>query len=456
MRRFALYTVALVLVFPALAPGQKEPASKEEVEELRGMIADLTESSTEYRNYVDLLRKIKVSGYLQSQFRLTDLNGASTSFSGGGFPTNSNKLFQVRRGRVKVNYDNVLTQMVVQIDAVQTGVSLKDAYLTVTEPWLQSFALQMGVFDRPFGYEISLSSSVRESPERARVMQTLFPGERELGAKLFYAPQLGPMSFLRADLGVFNGSGPTANEFDSFKDVIARVAVQVPFEDVNAALDVGLSGYFGKVRNDTRFLWRPGAPAPGVNGMVVDSSLTNAGGGVTRRYLGVDLQFYYDVPVLGGLVVRGEVITGRQPGVSDSTRGAGGALLPGGKNPTTVSPSSQALGPVYRRNFLGWYVTVVQNLGAQDQVVVKLDCYDPNTDVTGSDVVAGSNLSAADLRYGTLGLGLIHHWDENIKFVLYYEIVRNETVTAAAGSSLARFTGDVKDNVLTVRTQYRF
>jgi hypothetical protein len=111
---------------------------------------------------------------------------------------------------------------------------------------------------------------------------------------------------------------------------------------------------------------------------------------------------------------------------------------------------------VYRRNFLGWYVYAVQNIGSRDQVVFKYDSYDPNTDVTGADVVSGANLGAADLAYHTIGLGLIHHWDENIKFIVYYEIVRNETVTGSAGSSLAAFTEDLRDNVFTFRTQYKF
>jgi hypothetical protein len=441
-------------VYPVAA--QEQPATKEEIEEIRGVLEAQNESAAEYRGYVDALRKIKISGYLQTQFRLTDIHGAATPFSGGAFPTNSNKLFQVRRGRLKVTYDNSLTQFVVQLDAIQTGVTLKDAYITLTEPWLRSFGLQMGVFDRPFGYEVSLSSGVRESPERARMTQTLFPGERELGAKAFFAPQMGPLSFLRADLGVFNGSGPSANEYDSFKDVIARVGVQVPFEEANAAVDFGLSGYFGKVRNNSRFLWKSGAPAPGVNGMVVDSSLGNTGTGVTRRYLGVDAQLYYDMPLLGGLVLRGEVVTGIQPGTSDSTRGPSGEVRSTGKSLTTVSPTSQALGPVYRRKFLGWYLSAVQNIGAKDQVVIKYDEYDPNTDVAGADVVSGSNLGAADLRYRTLGLGVVHYWDENIKFLLYYEMVVNETVTSAAGSSLSALTDDLRDNVLTFRIQYRF
>jgi len=443
-----------VLTSGTLLAQEEEPASKKDVEEVESMVDGTNETLIEVKNIVDALRKIKVSGYIQPQFRLSDLKGTSAQFSGGNLPSNSNKLFQVRRGRLKVTYDNVLTQFVLQIDAIQTGVSLKDAYVSVTEPWLQSFGLQMGVFDRPFGYEISFSSSARESPERSRVYQTLFPGERELGAKFFYAPQIGSMSFLRADVGVFNGSGPTANEFDNFKDLIGHVSAQIPFEDAGAELDIGLSGYLGNVRNDTKYLWTSGSPAAGARGFVLDSSATNRGDGVPRRYVGADAQFYYDLPSVGGMTIRGEIITGKQPGASSASTPPG----PVGTSLTTISPSSQPTGPIYRRDFLGWYVGLVQNLGSNNQIVVKYEVYDPNTEAESGDFGGASNLSTADIKFSTLGLGFIHHWDEYVKFVFYYEIVSNEELNSAAASStsLAPFVENVRDNVFTFRTQVRF
>ena len=442
----------------AASSQEKEPATKEELEELKAVVDGINESATEYRSYVDLLRKIKISGYLQTQFRLTDLPGSAAQFSGGNFPANSNKLFQVRRGRIKINYDNVLTQFVLQFDAIQTGFTLKDAYLSITEPWLQSFGFQMGVFDRPFGYEISFSSGARETPERSRLFQTLFPGERELGAKLFFAPLLGNLTFLRADVGVFNGSGPTANEFDSYKDFIGRVGAQFPFDNIGAELDLGVSGYFGAVRNNTKYLWQNGERQVGgvvFTGFNVDSSLSNIGDGVTRRYVGADAQFYYDLPGIGGLALRGEYITGKQPGGSDFL----GATISSGNNPTTVSPSTQPTGPIYLRNFAGWYVNLIQNIGIDHQLLFKYDVYDPNTDVSAAELAAANNLSPADVKFSTLGLGYIYHWDGNVKFILYYEWVKNETFTqtgALRNAALTPFQSDIRDNVLTFRVQYRF
>jgi hypothetical protein len=434
-----------LLLCLAVVPGraQEQAATKEEIEEVKGTLEGLLESSTEYRNYVDALRKIKISGYLQPQYR-----NASTmdqaypigTFSGGLFPQYTKSMFQVRRGRLKVTYDNIVTQMVLQIDVTERGVGIKDAYLWLSDPWVKMLALKAGVFDRPFGYEVAFSSGSRESPERARVTQTLFPGERELGAQLSFAPQLGPLTFLKADLAVVNGSGPTSTEFDNFKDIIARVSAAFPIEDAGAEIDFGVSGYFGAVRRNTKALYGMGTTAAGVPGWVADADTVSLGTGIDRQYFGADVQIYYDLPVLGGTILRGEYVGGKQPGGSA----------------TSVSLSALQTGGLYQRTFSGWYVYLVQNIGQSFQVLGKYDVYDPNTEVEAGDFVQGSNLTSADLKYSTLGLGVLYHWDENVKFVLYNEFVQNETVPAGSPSSLAAYRDDVRDNVLTFRIQYRF
>jgi len=448
MKQFLL--IALVCLFGQLGVGQDEGTEKE-LEEMKGTIEGIQESSREYRGYVDELRKLKISGYLHAQYRNTDLEGTAASYSGGNFPSNVNKAFELRRGRVKVQYDDVLTRFVFQLDGRQSGITVKDAYAAITEPWFRSIGFQIGIFDRWFGYEISYSSSSRESPERSRVIQTLFPGERELGAKLFYAPQFGPMSFLRLDAGLVNGAGPLSPEFDNFKDFIGRVGVQFPFEEAAAELDLGASTYIGQIRNSTKYLWSMGSTS---QGFIVDSSATNMDSGVSRNYFGVDAQFYYDLPILGGVALRGEVITGTQPG------GSTAAMPPDafGTRLTTISPLSQPTGPIYQRDFLGWYVNLVQNIGADHQIVAKYDVYDPNTEVGPMDFSATNNLSSADVKFTTLGLGYIFHWNQLVKFVLYYEWISNEEINSAAASNsdLGPFVNNFKDNIFTFRTQLKF
>jgi hypothetical protein len=412
-------------------------ATKDDVAEVKGAVDGLNESFLETKATVDALKKIKISGYIQAQWQLADNNGAA-SFAGGNFPANLKSRFLVRRGRVKVNYDNTSSQYVLQIDVTQSGVGIKDAYASFKEPWLNSFSLTGGVFDRPFGFEISYSSSSREAPERSRLFQTLFPGERELGVKLEYSTESGPLSFLNLKAGLFNGTGPTAVENDNNKDFIGRLGFSFPFTDVNLAVDGGISAYIGKVQSNTKYIYK----YDGASKMAVDSTSTNLGTDYKRNYVGADLQIYYDLPVIGGFSLRGEYIAGTQPGLSGSN---------------TFYNSTDSKAALYSRKFNGYYVNYIQNIGEKNQFVLKYDVLDPNSEVSGDQIgVKGANLSTGDVKYSTLGIGWIYHWDGNVKLVLYYDMVKNEKVNAAATGSLAPFKEDLKDNVLTFRIQYKF
>ena len=93
----------------------------------------------------------------------------------------------------------------------------------------------------------------------------------------------------------------------------------------------------------------------------------------------------------------------------------------------------------------------------KNQLIVKYDEFDPNTDVSGTAIGADNTTSASDVKYSTLGLGWIYHWDANVKFTVYYDMVTNEKVLSSTKvASLYPYTNDLKDNVLTVRMQYKF
>ena len=51
------------------------------------------------------MKKLKISGYMQSQAQFADSMGIA-SFAGGNFNANTDKRFLVRRGRIKFTYDN--------------------------------------------------------------------------------------------------------------------------------------------------------------------------------------------------------------------------------------------------------------------------------------------------------------------------------------------------------------
>lgn len=466
MKRFITLLVLITVPFLTL-PAQNESGgtTEEKIEEIKGQLEGLNESFLETKTTVDALKKIKISGYIQTQFQAADTIGNSRfpvgNFSGGTFPTNVKHRFAVRRGRIKFTYDNTLTQYVLQLDATQNGVGIKDAYITVTEPWLKWVSMTGGIFDRPFGFEISYSSSMRESPERSRMFQTLFPGERELGAKLEINPKTENFAkHFNFKIGAFNGTGSTANENDRNKDIIGRFGYTFPFQEQNLAIDGGFSWYYGNVTSNSRAVY---SIDKSTKTFMTDSLVSDSLNSFKRQYLGLDMQIYYDIPVewLGGFSLRGEFISGKQPGTAKS-----GSFY----NPGTIQTvsgtsvrSSTEVTPLYQREFRGFYITYIQNFGLKNQLVVKYDEMDPNTKVKGKDIgasttsISGRQLTATDLKYSTIGLGWIYHWDGNVKFTAYYELISNEKANANTNmASLIPYKKDVKDNVFTFRAQYKF
>lgn len=429
-------TFLVILVFFASYTNAQEDTTytklKEKIEEVKGALEGLNETYLETKATVDALKKIKVSGYIQSQFQSAEIDGIA-SFSGGNFGAGMHNRLMIRRGRLKITYDNDITNYVLQIDATEKGLGLKDAYILFKEPWLKTFGLKAGVFDRPFGFEISYSSSNRESPERSRLFQTLFPGERDLGVSFEYSPFIPFEDFFgyfNFKGGFFAGNGVNP-EVDNQKDFIGRLGFQLPLTEENFEIDGGISTYIGKVKLASgKSIFTVSSPT------LAAASTSEAW--ADRSYLGLDAQVYYSLPLLGGFTLRCEFINGKQPG---------------GSATSSLSPTAIQTGDLYLRNFTGYYLMYVQNLGDKNQLVVKYDSYDPNSDVSGDQIgqVAAAKLNAGDLKYSTLGLGWVHYWDDNIKFTFYYDSVSNET-----SKNLAGFTEDLKDNVFTFRIQYKF
>src|ERR1041384_3897762 len=73
----------------------------------------LAQSVMKMQSRMDVMSRLKLSGYIQAQFQVADSNGAA-SFAGGNFASNVDKRFMVRRGRLKATYDGNLSQYVLQ------------------------------------------------------------------------------------------------------------------------------------------------------------------------------------------------------------------------------------------------------------------------------------------------------------------------------------------------------
>lgn len=105
----------------------------------------------------------------------------------------------------------------------------------------------------------------------------------------------------------------------------------------------------------------------------------------------------------------------------------------------------------YIRSFNGAFFYLLQNLvNTHHQIALKYDWYDPNKKVGGAQIGKVTTLGAANIRYATFSAGYNYYVNENLKLQFWYDWVRNES------TSLAGYASDVKDDILTIRLQYRF
>src|ERR1043165_9512339 len=65
----------------------------------------LTRRVSTMQSTLDVMSRIKISGYIQAQFQVVDSGGAK-SFAGGDFAGGVDKRLMVRRGRIKFQYDS--------------------------------------------------------------------------------------------------------------------------------------------------------------------------------------------------------------------------------------------------------------------------------------------------------------------------------------------------------------
>jgi len=440
--------IALGLIMSSVAYSQEEKIDTLNVLDQRvTSLEDVTLQS----------KKLKISGYIQTQWQssqIDSLGKASSDMKVGntaktGSETNDINRFGIRRGRVKFLYDDAGYQGVLQLDMTEKGVSLKDAYLIVLDPWVGYLSLKGGVGDRPFGYEISYSSSRRESPERSRIYQALFPDERDLGVSLILqAPKTSPWNVLKLEAGLFAGNG-IFQDNDSKKDFIGHLSYNKSLT-TNMKIGLGASLYSGSVAETNKYIYSVTDGAYSVD----STSNINKDGFAKRQYFGFDGQFSMN-SVLGLTTIRGEYLFGTQPGNSANANSPKSGNIAGTDNLNTTSFVKGGT-DTYIRKMSGGYVHFIQDIAdTKHSIVVKYDWFDPNTDITGSQIGVGKKTSKVDVAYSTLGLGYMYRMNNNVRIMAYYDIVSNEKVNVIS-AALKGYSANLADNLVTVRLQYKF
>ena len=456
--------IKVLFIFGACLLGIGWTSAQElsEVEKLDAKIITL-------ENSVKLLQKFNVSGFIQAQYQWaqTDADGINFKLAYGRNTYETRELkdfgrFGIRRGRIKFSYEDGIASAVIQIDVTEKGinsdrnvVTFKDVYLQVKDPWFGTNVLKAGIFDRPFGYEIAYSSSRRESPERARITQTLFPDERDLGVALTLQPaKSSPLNLFKLEGGMFAGNG-IKPQYTTHMDFIGHLSVSKQIGG-NIIAGGGVSAYLGGVMqvDSTVFTMQD-------KKFIANKSADNLGKFAKRRYIGFDAQL--SITTAAGLTyLRGEYIFGEHPGAADGQTGIFSFKQNG---LPAFNPAPAASTPAYMRKISGGYVILVQDLGKSPfSAVVKYDWYNPNSEVSGNDIAAaGSGTTKGDIKMSDIGLGIYWRINPALRLTAYYDIVKNETTanlkeTINADGKITAFGWDKnrKDNVFTLRLQYKF
>ena len=401
----------VIIIFAALSTygySQKQTIDslKEALENHEGKLKALDDRVLVNESDLSKLNKIKISGYIQSQW---ESYGADLEKTNG-----YNNTFYIRRARVKFTYEATDgIKFVLQPDFSTGNLALKDAYVVANIPKFKAWTLWIGQMNRP-DYEVEYSSSSREVLERSRYTTTIYPGEREIGAKLEYNGIKIPLLF---QLMVMNGNftGTQAKDVDSRKDIMARAVYSIKLPNQGIGIDLGPDFYYG-------------GNLAKVNKYVKNSdgtldSLNNVWRYLNKNWAGGEIRIYADV--LGGTSLKAEFMSGINSVAST----------------TTGTKAAQMASPNLYNNFTGYYVYLIKNVGPKNQAVVRYDYYDPNTKLAGD--AAGNSI-----YYKTWTFAWQYYLNDWIRISLQYIMPKNETN--------ALNPTDKKDNMFTVRLQAKF
>lgn len=312
---------------------------------------------------------VTFSGYVQSQLHLAEETGT-------GLGTANADLFEIRRGRFKVDVKYELAELVLQIDVSLRSVAIRDAWAAIDIPWSDTVRtrLQLGLFMVPFGFDSSFGSKQRYFPERSLYSRHFFPGERDTG--LMISGELFDHTFKYAAAVVngqmigdaYDGSGLGLGglnpkgwiDSNGFKDLMARVGVTL------GPLVLGASGYYGRGYLD--------AIGDNASTLMVDETAPYAQ--FTRWAVGADARLQVEFPI-GKLDVYGDVAYAYN---LDRIR-------------ASAYPQPQYTGGTFDGRYgdahqLAWYLAATQDLGTYFGVGARVEQFDPNVASVGDTQTA--------------------------------------------------------------------
>ncbi len=417
--------------------------------EIKEQLDGAGERITTLETEVDKLKSLKISGYVQAEWQHFDQNTTAGGRVVPNYSDSRKNFFTVRRGELKFQYKSGDITATFLPDITENGVVIREAWGEVklldrvTDG--TGLAFRAGMFYRP-NYEVELSSSVRESPERAQVTRAFYPGDRDLGLMFTVQPVLAENFDPTLRIGIFNGPGAPNREIDAYKDIMANLAFPIPLgSESPLQADLGLSYYYGGIPQNDAMIRKT---ISGETQEVANDATGNLAGWGNNRNFGIEGQFYLDILPIGGTIIKGEFLAGSR--ATDKTPGTAATTGIGtdstGNPIVKINPATPGT-PLQIRNQSGLFAYFIQNFSTWAQLVVKYDLFDRNTDMAGAQVKSASNAASSVLGFG------MNFFYQNMRITAYYEI---PTFASGEIPDKAGNAPDVKDNKTTIRFQFKF
>ncbi len=373
-------------------------------------------------------KNLKVSGYIQTEMEVAGKDaktktGANTSWKEGADDGDYFLRYGLRRSRLKIQYTKGIAKGVFETDISEGGVKPKNAFLQIdAAPWI---SIQSGLVTLWYGHEVGYSSSELEVLERSKWVQDLFPDEKDLALRVSLKALKGSaFEGLDLDLGLLSGNAINKTP-DGRVNFLGRLGYKHSLDKMKYA--VGLSYYYGKTNNASD-VWYEIEDKQWVAKNVQANKKNN------RQYFGIDAQLSFQSS-MGWTNIQAEYTLGEQPSQKGSL-----------KSPQANTYSSEDAF-AYNRKFMGCYLYLIQDISTLPMsAILKWAYTDNNRQISGNQV---SN--KGDLAYNDFAIGLMYKINSSLRLTAIYDIVKNEKT-----NQITNYDKDLKDDIFTLRLQYKF
>ncbi len=385
---------------------------------------------------------VRLSGFVQvdwiahNQASVNEINDAN------GTLLNQDRV-TLRRGHVRADAEQGAISGALEIDANTTdGPQVRPIDAEVSVAWperrdesLPSLVATAGLMRIPFGFEVQELDWVRPFLERATVLQALFPGEFDLGLRL-----KARYRFVDWALALMNGNPIGSKVFPDVdpvhqKDLVGRIGVDVAILpgvrlQAGVSAESGTGFHAGTPTTKDVITWQDangdGVVQPNEITVIPGSAATPSQ--IFRRFaLGGDVRLAIDVPVLGELALRCEVVR-----ASNLDRGL---------------EVADPVGAGHDLREVGWYIGATQEITPWAAIGGRYDRYNPDADESAQRGVA---VVPVDRSYGTLAiLGMLRRGPQRL--LVEYDVNTNPLGISAGGAP-----SRLADNALTLRAQLVF